>query len=239
MEPKKNPKVDLRNYTAVFVLLGLLFAMSTVLMAFEWRKYEYKEVTGYNTGPVEDDIEEIPPIPEEEIQPPPPPKQQVQEIEIPEEEEEEEEEWEEIDDTEFDEEEVIEQNFEEEEEEVEEEPKIFVIVEDMPAFPGCEKSPKNQVKMCTDQKIHTFLAKNIRYPEMAKEANISGKVFIYFEVAPSGSVENVKVLKGPHKLLEEEAKRVVRNFPKFRPGKQRGKAVRVSFRIPVNFVLSN
>ena len=111
-----------------------------------------------------------------------------------------------------------------EEEEVQEQ-EIFQIVEEMPAYPG------------GDAKLMEYVAKNIKYPQIARETGIQGRVFVGFVVEPDGSVSNVKVLRGIGGGCDEEAMRVVKSMPKWKPGKQRGKAVRVSYMLPVNFKL--
>mgnify|MGYP002522300139 CR=1 FL=1 len=110
-----------------------------------------------------------------------------------------------------------------EEEVVEQE--IFQIVEEMPQFPGGE------------QKLMEFVAKNIKYPQIARETGIQGRVFVGFVVEPDGSISNVKLLRGIGGGCDEEAMRVIKSLPKWKPGKQRGKAVRVSYQIPVFFKL--
>ena len=127
---------------------------------------------------------------------------------------------------EVDQQEVIEEYVpvEVEEEEVQEQ-EIFQIVEEMPAYPGGE------------QKLMEFIAKGIKYPQIARETGIQGRVFVGFVIEPDGSVSNVKVLRGIGGGCDEEAMRVVKSMPKWKPGKQRGKAVRVSYMLPVNFKL--
>ena len=110
-----------------------------------------------------------------------------------------------------------------EEEVVEQE--IFQIVEEMPAFPGGE------------QKLMEYVAKNIKYPQIVRETGIQGRVFVGFVVEPDGSISNVKLLRGIGGGCDEEAMRVIKSLPKWKPGKQRGKAVRVSYQIPVFFKL--
>ena len=109
------------------------------------------------------------------------------------------------------------------EEEIEEE--IFKIVEEMPSFPGGEA------------KLMEFVGENIKYPQIARETGIQGRVFVNFVVEPDGSVSNVSVLRGIGGGCDEEAMRVIKSMPKWKPGKQRGKAVRVSYQIPVYFRL--
>ena len=125
-----------------------------------------------------------------------------------------------MEDTESDEDVMVE--FEEEESDDE----FFMVVEDMPAFPG------------GDLGLMKFIQRNVKYPPIAKEYNIEGKVYISFIVDKSGSVTNVKIVRGVDKNLDAEAVRVVKLLPKYKPGKQRGKPVRVMFTIPINFTLS-
>ena len=101
----------------------------------------------------------------------------------------------------------------------------YFIVELMPEFPG------------GDAELFKFLSKNIKYPQIARESGIQGKVLVGFIVEPDGSISNVKVRKGIGKECDEEAMRVVKSMPKWTPGRQRGKAVRVSYSIPIYFRL--
>ena len=125
----------------------------------------------------------------------------------------------EIEDTGWDEEEAIEIIEEDDEE-------VFMVVENMPEFPG------------GDLGLMKYIQKNLKYPPIAKEYNITGKVYISFVVDRSGSVTNVKVVRGVDKNLDAEAIRVVKSFPKYTPGTQRGNPVRVMFTIPINFTLN-
>ena len=102
---------------------------------------------------------------------------------------------------------------------------IEEYVEEMPEFPGGMN------------KLAEYLAKNIKYPQMARESGIQGRVFVNFVVEPDGSVSNVTVMRSLGGGCDEEAMRVVKSMPKWKPGKQRGKAVRVSYILPVNFKL--
>jgi len=95
----------------------------------------------------------------------------------------------------------------------------------MPEFPGGEGA------------LHQYLAENIKYPQMAKESGIQGRVFVTFVVERNGKVTDVKVLRGIGGGCDEEAIRVVQNMPSWTPGKQRGKPVRVQFNLPVKFTL--
>ena len=217
MEAKKNLEVNLDRKRGLFLQIGLVIALLLVLVAFEYKSYEK---SAYNLGQLTlDDLEEeIIPITKQEVKPPPPPPPPPEVIEIVEDEVEIENEIE-IEDTESDEDEVIEIEEEDDEE-------FFMVVENMPEFPG------------GDLGLMKYIQKNVRYPAIAKEYNITGKVYVSFIVDTSGSVTNVKIVRGVDKNLDAEAVRVVKSLPKYKPGKQRGKAVRVMFTIPINFTLN-
>ena len=215
MEPKKNPEISLEKKKGLFFQIGLVVTLVIVLGAFEWKSYEKVD---YNLGQLNlDDLEEeIIPITRQEITPPPPPPPEVivivediVEIEVEAE----------IETTESDEMVAIEIEEESDEE-------FFMVVENMPEFPG------------GDAGLMKYIQKNVKYPPIAKEYNITGKVFVSFIVDKSGSVSDVKIARGVDKSLDAEALRVVKSLPKYKPGKQRGKAVRVMFTIPINFTLN-
>ena len=101
----------------------------------------------------------------------------------------------------------------------------FIIVENMPTFPGGEK------------KMLEYVAKNVKYPQLAKEVGTQGRVFVSFVVEKDGSITNVTILRGIGSGCDEEAMRVVKSMPKWNPGLQCGRAVRVSCNLPINFKL--
>lgn len=108
---------------------------------------------------------------------------------------------------------------------VEEEAPAFLVVEEMPVFPGGEAE------------LLKYIGEHVKYPEISKENNITGKVYVNFVVDENGKVIKVKIARGVDPYLDKEAIRVVESLPNFAPGKQRGKAVRVQFTIPINFTL--
>lgn len=108
-------------------------------------------------------------------------------------------------------------------EEAEEAP--YTVVEQMPEFPGGESA------------LMKYLSTSIKYPRIATENGVQGKVFVQFVVDKNGSISNVKVVRGVDSALDAEALRVVKSMPKWIPGKQNGETVRVSYTIPINFVL--
>lgn len=227
MELKKNDQVNLEKRKGVFFQLGLVIAISLMLIAFEWTSGGLSE-NEFDTGNTEQIEEEIIPITrQEQPEPPKPPEppKVTEVLQIVEDDVELEDELQ-LEDFEIDQETEVEiMEFTEEEEEVEE-AEIFFIVEDMPSFQG-----KGQ------DGFRTWIGNNLQYPEIAAENGISGRVFVKFVVEPDGSISNVQLVRGVDPALDKEAIRVVKSSPKWAPGKQRGKPVRVSFTFPINFVL--
>jgi protein TonB len=117
------------------------------------------------------------------------------------------------------------QQVKEEVQETEAEPEPFVVVEEMPMFPG------------GDPELLKYIAEHTQYPEIAKENNIQGKVIVRFCVTAKGGVSQVSVLKGVDPELDKEAIRVVNTLPAFKPGKQGGKPVPVWYMVPIAFTL--
>jgi len=219
MESKKHPDADLEKKRSLFLSIGFAVTLSIILIALEWKSFE---ASAFDLGALMmDDIEEeIIPITEQEVKPPPPPPP-MEELVIVEDEEEIEEELE-VEDMDVDEDMEIE--IVEEEEEIDEE-QIFTIVEQMPQFGAGEADLLN------------YLAKNIKYPQMAKESGISGIVYVTFVVGKGGKVGDVRVLRGIGGGCDKEALRVVKSMPDWKAGKQRGKPVSVQYNLPVRFVL--
>ena len=223
MEAKKNPKVDLTKKTGLFLNIGLVISLVAVITAFEWKFYDEGELM--DLGQVNDEFEDVMEIPPTEQPPPPPPKiQQPEIIEVPDEEEIEEEI--EVDlDVEITEETVVEDIVFEEpvEEEVAEE--IFTIVEDQP-------QPKGGMAA-----FYEYVGKNLKYPAQARRMGIEGKVFVEFVVDKDGTITDVKAIKGIGAGCDEEAIRVIQQAPKWSPGKQRGRPVKVRMILPITFKL--
>lgn len=230
MELKKTPKADLESKRNLFLTIGLVAALGLMLFAFEWKTTPKKtESLGQvQTQEVEEEI--IPITREQENIPPPqlPPPQVVEVLTIVDDDVDIKDELK-IQDTEADAETfidvapVITTNVAEEEEE--EETKVFFIVEEMPEFPGGELA------------LRQFIANAIKYPVIAQENGIQGKVYVTFVVDADGGISDAKIARGVDPSLDKEALRVVNMLPKWKPGKQRGKPVRVSYTVPINFVL--
>jgi protein TonB len=225
MDAKKSPKADLESKKVVFTQIGLIITLAIILVAFNWKSYEKREIDLTQREIVEIP-EEIIPITEQKVKPPPPPPpKQVTVINIVDDDVEIEDDIE-IDaeadqDTEIEEYIPIEVDDDEEVEEAQ----IFTVVESMPSFPGGDKA-----------RIR-FLNENIAYPTMARESGIQGRVYVTFVVERNGLVTDVKILRGIGGGCDEEAIRVVKAMPKWIPGKQRGKPVRVQFTLPIKFTL--
>ncbi len=104
---------------------------------------------------------------------------------------------------------------------------IYPVVDDMPSFPG------------GDEARIRFITENIKYPELARKKGIQGRVFVTFVIEKDGQISNVKVIRGIGSGCDEEAVRVISMMPKWKPGMQNGKTVRVQFNMPIKFALSD
>jgi len=232
MTSKKNPQADLNNKSSFYFAIGLF-----LVLFISWRAIEYKnwddDGYGYIALDVDsDDDEEIPITEQIKTPPPPPPPPAPEIIEVVEDEEEIEETI--IESTETDQEEIV-----EEVEVVEEDLDLdvpFAIIEDVPLYPGCERVPKSQRRDCFQKEIQKHINKNFRYPEIAQEMGIQGRVFVQFTIQKDGSISGIRT-RGPDKNLEKEANRIISKLPRMTPGKQRGRPVRVPFSIPITFKL--
>lgn len=233
MEPKKNPKADIGRNSGLYFVIGLALTMALVYGALEWKTYD--EVNDYDISMnVDDDLDEEVPMTEQIKTPPPPPPPAAPEIiEVVEDEEEVEETV--IESTETSqEEEIIEVEDVEVEEEIEDDDVPFAVIEDVPVFPGCEN--ESDKRACFQKMMQKHIGKNFRYPEIAQEMGIQGRVSVMFTIQKDGSIGNVR-MRGPDKNLEKEAARIISKLPKMTPGKQRGRPVRVPFSIPITFKL--
>ena len=224
MQLKKNPQASLEDKKFTYVLIGLVLVLSICYVAFEWTE---KEVTKYEVVDTEFLFED-----EIDIQqttqetPPPPPPPAVQEVEV-------------LNVVEDDvETETIEINTEDDKDvevviappveapvEEEEEEVIFMVVETMPEFPGGQ------------QALFKYLGENVKYPVIAQENGIQGRVICQFVVNSDGKIVDVQVVRGVEASLDAEAKRVIESMPAWTPGRQGGKNVRVKYTLPIRFKL--
>jgi protein TonB len=224
METKKNPRVDLERKKRLFFEIGLAISLLLTLGAFEYKKYDKPNRINF-TAQVANYTEEAAEITRQEKQelPKPAPTTKIEVVENT---------VDVQDDVEINAEDnqnqaaetFVAQQTKDDEPQIQEQ-EIFVFVEEQPEFPGGEEALMN------------YLTSNIRYPEQAKELDIQGTVIIEFVVETDGSVTNVVVKRGIGGGCDEEAVRVVKSMPKWKPGKQRGKPVRVRYTLPVRFQL--
>ena len=232
MEVKKSSKANLENLKGIFFEIGLIIALAFLFLAFEWKVNMKDKEDFIVTVPEELVEEEIIPITQQMLKPPlpPPPAPRLTDlIEIVDEE---------INLDDVLEIEDVEANVanrrvydfsgqgngygDEYGDEYSDEAEVFAVVEDMPKFPG---------------NVQQWISKNIKYPMIAQENNIQGRVFVQFVIERDGSVTDVKVARSVDPSLDKEAIRVVKAMPKWTPGKQRNKPVRVSYTVPINFQL--
>ncbi len=225
-EIKKTPRANIENQKDTAILMGMVLALALVFVAFEWST----QTTKVDLSTVVQDV-----VAEEEIEitrrdptpppPPPPPAPEAPEI---------------IQVVETKVETRIDINMEDDQskaqiqtytpppppkEREEEEEEIFVVVENQPEFPGGQAA------------MMKFLSENIKYPVIAQENGIQGRVICNFVVERDGSITDVQVVRGVDPSLDKEAVRVIQSMPKWKPGMQRGKPVRVRFTLPVVFRL--
>lgn len=237
MEIKKNPKSNLENYSKLFMQLGLVLALFVTYVAIENKTYdkEYGELGAANMATdIEEETIELqiePPKPKPNTPPPPAPEK----IEVVEDEKEVEETI--IESTETDESEAVEVEdiveAEEEEEVIEDVP--FAIIEEVPVFPGC-KGTKAQKKACLNKKLTKHVQRYFD-AELANELGLApGKkrIYVQFKIDKDGSITSINA-RAPHPRLKKEAMRVARKIPKMKPGRQRGRAVRVGYTLPITF----
>ncbi len=230
MEIKKSPKANLEDKKFLFTEIGLVVALVAVLCAFEMKSTESKtlDALGDDTAVVVEE-EQVPITQEEQLPPPEVPKEPVMSdvIDIVD------------DDIKVDDDflisteddaslgvEIKDYVVEQEEEEVVEEEVPFAIVEQKPTFQGGDANTFTK-----------WVFSKIIYPEIAKENGVQGRVTLQFTIETDGSVKNVKVLRGVDSSLDKEAVRVVSSSPKWKPGMQRNKPVRVKYTFPVVFQL--
>ena len=235
MKPKKNPAKDLRRNSSLYFAIGLTIVLFISWQAIEWKTYE-KLGFSYEALDVDEVDEEEVPITELMKAPPPPPPAPPapQVLEVVEDEEEVEETI--IESTETDQEEIVEVEDVEVEDDFDDVDVPFAVIEDVPIYPGCEKVAKSERRNCFQDQINKHIRKNFRYPEIAQEMGIQGRVYVNFVIAKDGSITNVR-MRGPDKNLEKEAARIISKLPSMTPGKQRGRPVRVPFSIPITFRL--
>ncbi len=226
-EVKKSPKANLETHKITSIMMGVVVGIAVIFFAFEWstQSKELDESIIVQDVLAEEEIEITRREPEPPPPPPPPEPEAPEVIDVVEEKVE----------TKIDIQTEDDANKRQAEtyvpppppkpkqEEVTEE--IFVVVEEQPEFPGGNTA------------MMKFLGDNIKYPIIAQENGIQGRVITNFVVERDGSITDVQVVRGVDPSLDKEAVRVIQSMPKWKPGKQRGTTVRVRFTLPVVFRL--
>lgn len=225
MDLKKSPKASLEDKKMFFLLIGFVMVLSLIYIGLEWTKSEVTVYENVNSDfLVEDELDVI--QTSQEVTPPPPPPPAPEVVEV-------------LNVVENDKETAsIEINTEDDKDKVvvisapvaprvveEEDNVVFQVVETMPSFPG------------GDMAMMKYMSENIKYPVIAQENGIQGRVICQFVVNKDGSIVDVEVVRSVDPSLDKEAIRMIKSMPKWSPGKQRGKAVRVKYTLPVNFRL--
>jgi len=230
MEVKKSPKADLEKGKTMGILMGMIVGLAVLFVGFEWSDREITIVQDQGVADI---------IAEEEVEitrpedtpppPPPPPAPAVAEVLTVVE-----------DDVKLDDVDIVSSEDDATtaqveaytppavvEEEEESSQQIFTVVETMPEFPGGQGA------------LLQYLAKSIKYPVIAQENGIQGRVVLSFVIEKDGRLTNIQVLQTPDRSLSEEAIRVLNKSPKWSPGKQRNQVVRVKYTLPVDFRVQN
>ena len=236
MESKKNTQVEIGRNSSLYFAIGINIMLFTSWQLLEYKTYDKKEVT-LDILNMDEVFEEEIPIVNINTPPPLPPPIAIQEsVKV-------------IEDVAEIEETIIESTESNQNdkiapviavadvavEEVDEDVEVpFSIIEDVPVFPGCEKGTKMDKRNCFQLKMEEHVARNFRYPEQALDLGIQGKVFVIFVIDKDGFVSSIRS-RGPDKILEKEAERIIGLLPKMIPGKQRGKPVKVPYSVPIVF----
>ena len=226
MEAKKSKKAAIENQRGSWLLMGLVVALAFMFVSFEWTQHDVR-VAALSSDDESIFVTELVPItfPEEKLEPPPPPENKIVEIlEIVK------------NDIEVtDEVSIVSEDMNAVHEivwippvvetETVVEDVIHVSVEIMPEFPGGTAA------------LMKYLGTNIKYPTISQEMGSAGRVIVQFVVDKDGSISNPEVVRGVDAYLDKEAIRVISSMPKWRPGVQNGKKVRVKYTVPVVFRL--
>lgn len=228
MEIKKSPKADLEKGKLTSLLMGVVVGLAVLFVGFEWSNRDITVVTDDGVADIIAE-EEVEITRQENTPPPPPPPPAPAAAEV----------LNVVDDNvQLDDVDILSSEDDQAaaqaqtytppavvEEEEESSQQIFTVVETMPEFPGGQGA------------LLQYLAKSIKYPVIAQENGIQGRVTCTFVVNKDGSIVDAEVIRGVDPSLDKEALRVINSMPKWSPGKQRGKPVRVKYTVPVTFRL--
>ncbi|NCO62598.1 MAG: energy transducer TonB [Flavobacteriales bacterium] len=236
MLSKKNPEMEIGRNSSLYFAIGLSIMLFISWQLLEYKTYDKTDIA-YDMVNMEEVFEEEIPVINVNAPPPPPPPVAIQEsIKIVEDVVEIEETI--IESTESNQSDKIAEPVSVAEvavEDVEEDVEVpFAVIEDIPVFPGCETGSKREKRACFQAKMEEHIAKNFHYPEQALDLGIQGKVFVIFVIDKDGYVTGIRS-RGPDKILEKEAERIIKLLPRMIPGKQRGRPVKVPYSVPIVF----
>ena len=238
MKAKKNPEIDVGRNSSLYFAIGLILMLLATRALLEYKTYDKPKMVN-DLVLMESEYEEDIPIVNINTPPPPPPPATVTEALVVVEDVAEIEETI-IETSEITQDDAIKERIVKVEEvkveEVEDDIEVpFAVIEKVPIFPGCTGS-NDELKACFQAKIQEHVQKHFKFPELARDMGISGKVFVLFAIDKNGNISDIKT-RGPDKVLEQEAERIISLLPKMVPGKQRGKAVKVPYSVPIFFKL--
>jgi len=240
MEVKKNPQLEISRNSSLFFAIGLNLMLFLSWQALEFKTYDKSEEVALDVVDMEIIYEDDIPVIKASVPPPPaaPPVVVAQSIEIVEDD------VVDIEETVFESTETSQDDAISEHiiavgdvivEKVEEEAEVaFAVIEDVPVFPGCEGLDKQATKACFQKKMQQHVVKNFNYPQAALDMGIEGRVSVIFIIDTKGHVRGIRS-RGPDKILETEAERIIGKLPTMKPGKQRGKPVKVAYAVPIFF----
>ncbi len=236
MEAKKNPNLEIGRNSNIYFAIGLNLMLFLSWQALEYRSYEKDDIV-IDLVEMQSEFEEEIPIVNANTPPPPPPPAVVQEtIQIVEDVAEIEETV--IESTEIGQDDAVADIVEVsdvEVEEIDEDVQVaFAVIEDVPVFPGCEKLSKKATKDCFQKKVQQHVAANFNYPQTALDLGIQGRVSVIFVIDKQGHIIGIRS-RGPDKILQKEAERIISILPKMKPGRQRGRPVKVAYAVPIFF----
>ncbi|MDY5814325.1 MAG: energy transducer TonB [Bacteroides sp.] len=227
MEVKKSPKADLEGRKSTWLLIGYVVVLAFMFVAFEWSRRDVKIDVSQAVSDIvfEEEIIPITETPEQQAPPPPEAPKVAELLEIVDNKVEVQETTQVMNEDHVA---KVDVTYKPPQAVVEEEPEeqvIFDVVESMPEFPGGQAA------------LMQYLAKNIKYPTISQENGTQGRVIVQFVVNKDGGIVDAKVVRSVDPYLDKEALRVVGTMPKWTPGKQRNKPVRVKYTLPVMFRL--
>lgn len=237
MQTSKNPKMDVGRNSSLYFAIGIILMLLATRSLLEYKTYDRPQLS-IDLLNMDKELEEDIPIVNINTPPPPPPPAVVTEsLQVVEDVAEIEETI--IESTEINQDDAIDERIvnvdEIKVEEVDEDIVVpFAVIEKVPIFPGCKGTTNEELKTCFQEKVQEHVLKNFHFPELAQEMGIGGKVFVLFAIDKNGFITDIKS-RGPDKVLEKEAERIISLLPKMIPGKQRGKSVKVPYSIPIVF----